>query len=259
MMTPSLVQLLADALDLEFADRPRIATLATADESGTPRARSVIVRRLTQHGEFWITSDARSEKNRHLRANRRAELVFYLSGRREQLRVAGDCTPSGEAEPRREEAWKALSDESRALFFGPADPNFGADPNVVHSAYSNNFFGATATQLYGIDTGLDILVTQANSAGTLGTVGPTGVDIDVVGGFDISGTSGIAFAAAQSASSSQSAFYSVNLATGAFTNLGSIGGGETIIAMSVFAVPGPAVLAGLAMGLIGMRRRRRTA
>ena len=54
------------------------------------------------------------------------------------------------------------------LAFGPADPNFGVDPNVVSSAYSNNFVGAATTQLYGIDTALDILVTQANNAGTLG-------------------------------------------------------------------------------------------
>ena len=62
------------------------------------------------------------------------------------------------------------------LFYGPADPNFGVDPNVVDSAYTNNFPGAGSTQLYGIDTGLDILVTQANSAGTLGTVGPLGCE-----------------------------------------------------------------------------------
>ena len=60
------------------------------------------------------------------------------------------------------------------LFYGPADPNFGVNPNVVGSAYSNNIAGTPTTQLYGIDTNLDILVTQANSAGTLGTVGPIG-------------------------------------------------------------------------------------
>ena len=81
------------------------------------------------------------------------------------------------------------------LFYGPADPNFGVDPNVVHSAYTNNFPNAQSTQLYGIDTGLNILVTQANNAGTLGTVGPLGVDVGALGGFDISGTTGTAYAA----------------------------------------------------------------
>ncbi|MEL7483578.1 MAG: DUF4394 domain-containing protein, partial [Planctomycetota bacterium] len=79
------------------------------------------------------------------------------------------------------------------LFYGPGDVNEGTDPNVAASAYTNNFNGATSTQLYGIDTGLDILVTQANSAGTLGTVGALGIDMNDTAAFDISGATGIAY------------------------------------------------------------------
>jgi hypothetical protein len=145
------------------------------------------------------------------------------------------------------------------LFFGPADPNFGVDPNVVNSAYTNNFVGAGATQLYGIDTALDILVTQANNAGTLGTVGPLGINATGVGGIDISGTTGIAYASLLPSGSSQSNLYSINLLTGAATNLGQIDGGVIITAISVApAIPEPATLAlaGMALAAIPLVRRR---
>ena len=145
------------------------------------------------------------------------------------------------------------------LAFGPADPNFGVDPNVVNSAYTNNFVGAATSQLYGIDTALDILVTQANNAGTLGTVGPLGFNATGVGGFDISGTTGVAYAALLPSGSSQSNQYSINLATGAATNLGQIDGGVIITAISVVpAIPEPATLAlaGMAFAAIPLVRRR---
>src|SRR5262245_23515879 len=66
----------------------------------------------------------------------------------------------------------------------PADPNSGTNPNVVGSAYTNNFSGSTSTTLYGIDSNLDILVTQGSvggtptspNSGTLFTVGALGVN-----------------------------------------------------------------------------------
>jgi len=155
------------------------------------------------------------------------------------------------------------------LFYGPADPNFGASPNVAFSAYTNNVSPAPAsTQLYGIDSGLDILVTQANSAGTLGTVGPLGVNIGATGGFDISGTSGIAFAALQPVGSSVSNLYSIRLINGLATNLGQIDGGVVLSSMTVApdgfdpndgGIPEPTSLTLLALslvGLMGFRRRR---
>lgn len=140
------------------------------------------------------------------------------------------------------------------LFYPAGDPNAGVDPNVVGSAYDNNFAGATTSQLYGIDTGLDILVKQANNTGVLTTVGPLGADITNLVGFDIS-PSGAAFAATQEIGQSISMLWSINLASGAATPLGQIGGGTMISAIAV--IPAPGTLVPLALVACTAVRRRR--
>ncbi len=141
------------------------------------------------------------------------------------------------------------------LFYGPGDANEGTDPNVVSSAYTNSFGGATSTQLYGIDTGLDILVTQANSAGTLGTVGALGVDLNDTASFDISGVTGMAYGTVQAADQSKSVFWSVDLTTGQSFTIGDIGGGALITAMAVVPSPGGALLLAAGLPIAGRRRR----
>ena len=144
------------------------------------------------------------------------------------------------------------------VFYPDGDEFAGFDPNITHIGYTNSFDGATTTQLYGIDTGLDILVTQANSAGTLGTVGELGVDITEVGGFDISGLSDIAFGAFQGADSAVSQFYTIDLNTGSATYVGEIGGGTLITALTVQAIPEPTSIAILLpLAMVGLRRRAR--
>lgn len=144
------------------------------------------------------------------------------------------------------------------LAYPAGDPNAGRDPDVVHSAYTNSFPGATTTQLYGLDTGLDILVTQANNAGTLGTVGPVNADITSTGGFDISGATGIAYAAVMDVNLARSTFWTINLATGAGTMVGEIDGGVVITAMAVAPViPAPAASAILGLAGFAVLRRRR--
>lgn len=141
------------------------------------------------------------------------------------------------------------------LFYEAGDPNEGRDPNIVGSAYTNSFRGATETQLYGIDSGLDVLVTQANSAGTLRTVGSIGTDITDWVGFDISGASGIAYATVGDVNLNRSTFWVIDLDTGAGTMVGEIGGGTVITAMTVIPTPGSLVVLGTA--LVGACRRRR--
>lgn len=140
------------------------------------------------------------------------------------------------------------------LFFNAGDLHNGKDPNVVGSAYSNNFKGSSSTQLFGVDSGLDILVKQANSAGTLDTVGSLGTDISDVVGFDISGSTNIAYLSVMDVNLNRSTLWTVDLGTGAASMLGEIGGGTVITSMTVVPAPGALALAGV--GMLGIRRRR---
>jgi len=146
--------------------------------------------------------------------------------------------------------------EDGMLAYGAGDPNFGTDANVVHAAYTNNVAGALSTTLFGIDTGLDVLVTQnPPNAGALNTVGGLGVDAVSFGGFDISGATGIAYAVVRDLDHTASTFWTINLTTGQGTMVGEIDGGAIVTAMTV--VPEPATLALLAAGVLGIASRRR--
>jgi hypothetical protein len=138
-----------------------------------------------------------------------------------------------------------------AVFYAAGDPNVGANPNVVHHAYDRNFVGGVTSQLRAIDTNLDILVTQANNAGTLGTIGPLGINATDVGGFDI-GASGGSFAAFNFGGAS-STLYRINLATGAATSIGSIP--AVIAGITVIPEPSAIAIGFLAIGGLWPRRR----
>src|SRR6266511_284372 len=120
------------------------------------------------------------------------------------------------------------------LAFAPTDPNATQTPNVVGSAYTNNFSGSTSTTLYGIDSNRDALVTQGTAAGVtppvspnsgqLFTVGGLGVDTNDMVGFDISPVTNAAFASLTPPGARTSNLYTINLTTGAATLVGPIGG-----------------------------------
>ena len=101
---------------------PIVATLATVDAAGCPRARSVVVRRLDDGGRLWIASDGRSEKNEELRRNPAGEVVLWLPGQRLQFRLRGPVELLGAGSPQDERVvlWRELSDSARALFFWPS-------------------------------------------------------------------------------------------------------------------------------------------
>jgi hypothetical protein len=142
------------------------------------------------------------------------------------------------------------------LAYKSGDPNFGKNANVVHAAYTNSFKGATTTTLYVLDTGLDVLAIQnpANS-GQLMTVGSIGADLTDLGGFDISGMTGLAYAVVRDNLLARSTFWRIDLATGQGTMIGEIGGGSIITAMAVVPAPGALALGGF-ICLAAARRRR---
>ena len=124
MPTPEWIDDLRRALDRQYghsADAARVATLATVDRSGAPRARAVVCRRVDDEGKLYFVSDARSGKNEQLRGDPRAEVVFWLPALHTQYRLAGEAhlTAFGQDEPLRRELWRGLSDPSRALFYWP--------------------------------------------------------------------------------------------------------------------------------------------
>ncbi|MEM8503498.1 MAG: DUF4394 domain-containing protein [Cyanobacteria bacterium P01_D01_bin.1] len=102
-----------------------------------------------------------------------------------------------------------------------ADQNADADPKVTAVAYTNAIADPSSTQLYDIDTDLDILVLQnPPNDGTLMTIGDLGVDFGELGGFDIVTSqedSNAAFAV------SDGTLYSIDLLTGEASSLGQVG------------------------------------
>ncbi|HZS06001.1 MAG TPA: DUF4394 domain-containing protein [Blastocatellia bacterium] len=123
------------------------------------------------------------------------------------------------------------------LAYATGDPNAAANPNVTAVAYTNNFAGTASTTLFGIDSNLDILVRQGSVGGTptspntgqLTTIGPLGVNTTDLVGFDISTlASDTALASLTTSGATTSSLYTINLATGAATLVGAIGGTETV-------------------------------
>ncbi|MBO9675851.1 MAG: DUF4394 domain-containing protein [Sphingobacteriaceae bacterium] len=87
---------------------------------------------------------------------------------------------------------------------------------ISGAAYTNNFAGASTTVLFDIDSTGDRLYRQdPPNAGTLVDVGPLGVNVETNNGFDIGGTSGVAYGVFTVGGVQK--IYTVNLTTGAAT------------------------------------------
>ena len=89
-------QWLQRARDLELIDATAM-TLATADDSGRPSARIVLLKHFDAQGFCWYT-DSRSHKGRDLRQNPNAELLFHWRDLSRQVRVHGPVAQLPEAD-----------------------------------------------------------------------------------------------------------------------------------------------------------------
>ncbi|MDQ5824585.1 MAG: DUF4394 domain-containing protein [Chloroflexota bacterium] len=126
------------------------------------------------------------------------------------------------------------------LAYTTTDRNAGQNPNVVASAYTNNFPGPASTTLYNLDSNLDVLVTQnPPNSGTLNTIGALGVDIQPEAGFDIVGAN-TAFAVLRTGDTS--ALYTINLSTGAASMVGNLGVGEVVRGLTAALNAAPATV-----------------
>lgn len=152
-----------------------------------------------------------------------------------------------------------------ALTYNPPSTSLIA-PRAVATAYTNSVAGAPlgSTRQFILDSftgGLGEVGSQAGgnasfNGGVVTQVGLLGVSFDDNAGFDISGFTGVAFASLNVRNQSgPTGLYTLNLATGAASLLGSIGGGESIRDITVIPSPGTGVIA--LAGLVAVRRRRR--
>jgi hypothetical protein len=152
------------------------------------------------------------------------------------------------------------------LRYNMGDPNFGRQPWIVGSAYTNNFDGATSTILYNIDARQNVLVIQnPPNAGGLVTVGPLGMNVSTVLGFDILTIGGrdIGYVAMIDVDRGdfRSWFGTIDLNTGMITPIAPIGGVALRVRdIAVVPVPEPASMLALSAGLTALaaiRRRKR--
>jgi hypothetical protein len=128
------------------------------------------------------------------------------------------------------------------LAYASGDPNFGTNPNVVASAYTSNFAGATTTTLFGIDSNLDIALLQGSQDGTpispntgqLFTLLPLGVNTADAVGFDFGG--GMGFVSLTPPTGAPSSLYTVGAQS--VILVGTIGTGFIVVDITV-GVQGP--------------------
>lgn len=130
----------------------------------------------------------------------------------------------------------AITDATIA--FGAADANAGDNPALSAAGYTNSAAGVTATTLYVIDAGNDVLAIQnPPNNGVLSTVGALGVDAAASAGFDISRRGNTAYGAFDVGGTT--GLYRIDLATGAATLLGTIGNGAAVRGIAVAPPPAP--------------------
>ena len=112
-----------------------------------------------------------------------------------------------------------------SLAFEDGDMHAGETPAIVAAAYTNSFGKPEATAMYDIDAAIVALIQQtAPNDGTLAAVGKLGIEGADNYAFDIATTEDLTNTAYLVAAST---LYTVDLGTGAATEVGTIEGGDS--------------------------------
>jgi len=113
------------------------------------------------------------------------------------------------------------------------DGTLTGTPQVVGTAFTNNYAGAASSTPYSLDVATGTLMRYTSINGTLTPVGAfnAGTTFAAQGGFDmVGGENGLVVAALQPTGASQSTLYRVNLGNGALTSIGLLGStGTTVV------------------------------
>lgn len=134
----------------------------------------------------------------------------------------------------------AVAGVDSVLAYALGDPNVGQNPNIVGTAYTNSVAGATATELFAIDSDRDALVFLASpNSGRLTTKGLLGVKTGPEVGFDIFGPGLAAAVTAQAYATltlegqTRSKLYTISLASGQATFIGDVNYSRPLIGISI--------------------------
>lgn len=149
----------------------------------------------------------------------------------------------------------------RQLFYVAGDVNVGFNPSAVAAAHTTDVPGGGVTSLFVVDAGRDVLARlgdvegsdASRNSGELHTIGILGIDVTAFAGFDVSRTTGTAWAVLTRAGEPSSRLYTISLPTGAATFRGFVGDRMPVRAMTLgpatLSPPLPAVeLIGLTLG-----------
>lgn len=136
----------------------------------------------------------------------------------------------------------ALNDTATKVAFDSSDTNSSKTPQLAAIAYDNPVSGASSTTLFALDVTTQTLLrvgdagvssTSSADSGDLHTIGSVGVSFTADAGLSVQSGTSTAYATLQQ-SGTGAALYTVDLSTGAASEVGTIGSGDqTLISLAL--------------------------